>query len=217
MLEKKRCQGIVSRLWKSRLGWSCTWGHFTLWLYQLICHSVDTGYVTTRGRTCCCHYTLVWSQSSCSSNSFPPGRQVPWPEAQKVLFSSPCALRQSALSAKNICTLSVDSWRVSISSKQVGGCKCKPLLHHSCTIQQVTWVLSKPWMPGQHTWKWSPQRNNAGINSSCFRNNPGRGHVPPVVLSQCYQGQFWNTFCHSIVVSPLSDRVWWSNMSTPAH
>lgn len=121
VLEKKRCQGIVSRLWKSRLGWPLTWVHFTLMLYQLICHSVDTGYLRTRGRTNCCHYTLVRSQSSRSSSSrssssFPAGRQVPWPEAQKILFGSPCALQQSALSANNICTLSVGSQRVSTSS-----------------------------------------------------------------------------------------------------
>lgn len=28
--------------------------------------------------------------------------------------------------------------------------------------------------------------------------------MPPVVSSQCYQGQFCNTFCHSTVVSSLS-------------
>lgn len=119
---EKWCRGIVSRLWKSRLGWCLTWVHFTLSVHQLICHSADTGYLRTRGSTHCCHYPLVGGHSS---SIFPSGRQVLWPEAQEILFSSLCDLRQSALSANNICTLSVGSWRVSTSSNPVRECRCQ--------------------------------------------------------------------------------------------
>lgn len=237
VLEKKRCQAISFRLQMGRLGCSLTWVHFALTLYQLICHGDDTGYLRTRGRTNCCHYILMRSQSSSSSSNLPDGKQVPWPAAHKLIVNSPDTLLRLALGGQQhlhtLCGLFGEFPLPALPRRPKSGTpNAKPLLHHS----YVLWSPGCCWCPGLPNnalgnYPFLPiitlcvrtevrligGRNNIRINFSLFSNDPGHGRPHQWSFLSTARDGFGLLFACSIVISTLSNSVCRSNTSTPAH
>ena len=152
-------------------------------------------HLRTRGRTGCCHYTLVHSQSSGSSSS-PAGKQVPWPEAHKLMFSSPGTLRQSALGGKQYLRTQCGIFGGFPLPALPRHCKqesadAEPVPHHSCTIDQLgrcwcpgcpddTLLGNDPFLPTVPLFvrtevTWIGWRNKVGIDFSRFRTTQAMG------------------------------------------